>query len=80
MALRDPRDPLERRVVRVRKDLLVLPVGMASKVQSVSLAQPDLRVHLERTVTREKLESLVKREAKVTRVNMVRQAQEVLRV
>lgn len=80
MALRDPRDLLERRVVRVRKDLLVLPVGMASKVLSVSRAQPDLRVHLERMVIREKLESRVKREVKVTRANMVHQVQQVLRV
>lgn len=75
MALKDPRDLLERRVLRVRKDLLVLPAGMASKVQLDSQAQPDLRVHLERMVTREKLENQVKREARVTKANMVHQVQ-----
>lgn len=75
MALKDPRDLRERRVVRVRKDLLVLPAGMGSKVQSDSRAQPDLRVHLERMVTREKLENQVKREARVTKANMVLQVQ-----
>lgn len=37
---------------RVRKDLLVPLVEMASKVQSVSRAQADLRDPLERMVTR----------------------------
>lgn len=37
---------------RVKKDLLVPLVEMASKVQLVSRAQPDLRDHLERMVTR----------------------------
>ncbi|KAG7216742.1 hypothetical protein INR49_021125 [Caranx melampygus] len=52
LALRVPQVQLERRGHLVRKDLKVQPVVMASRVLSVCLGLLDLRVHLERMVTR----------------------------
>lgn len=71
LALRVPPGPPERREHLVRKDLKVLLVVMVFRVLSVCPGRPDLRVHLERTVTRERLESPVRKEAKPTRENRV---------
>lgn len=65
---------LEKKVPWVPLDV------MAFKVQWVFLVQLVHRVPLERTVTREKLADLDRREAKETRVNSVHQAQVVCRV
>lgn len=79
----DPKDHLallEKRVVLERKAPWGLPAAMAFKVLLVFLVPLVLRVPLERTVTREKLADLDRREAKETRVNLVHQAQAVFRV
>lgn len=80
LALRVPLVLLERREHLVRKDLKVLLVVMASRVLLVCPDLLDLRVHLERMVTRERLESPVRREAKPTRENRVLLAQLVSKV
>ncbi|KAA0704669.1 Collagen alpha-1(XI) chain [Triplophysa tibetana] len=78
--LKDPQDLLERRVPREREALLVQPVVMESKVRLVCLVQQDLRVHLEKMVTREKLVNRARREVKLTKVNRVLQVRLVFRV
>lgn len=77
--LRDPRDLLEKRVDREREVLQVQPVGMEYKVQLVCQGQRDLRVHLEKTVTREKWENQARKEAKLTKANRVHQVHLVFR-
>lgn len=62
---------------KVLKDQLV---EMVSRGLSVFLVQPDPRDPLERTVTRERLESLDRKEAKLTRENRVHPAQLVSKV
>lgn len=79
-ALRAPQGLLERKERRVRKVPRVQPVVMASKAQSVYLVLPGRRVPPGRTVTRERLENQVRREAKPTRENRVPLAQPVFRV
>lgn len=69
--LRDPLDPLERRVDRVKKDPKALPVEMVSRDLLVCLAQLDLSDPQERMETRERLESQVRREVKETKESMV---------
>jgi len=71
LALRVPQGPLERREHLVRKGLKVQLVVMVSRVLSVCPGLLDPRVHLERMVTRERLESLARREAKPTRESRV---------
>lgn len=71
---------LERRELLVRKGLKVLLVVMVSRVLLVYPGLLDLRVHLERMVTRERLESPVRKEAKPTRENRVLLAQLVSKV
>jgi len=68
---RDHRDPPERKEHLARKGLKAQPVVTVSKVLSVCLALPDPRGPLERTVTRERLESPVRREARLTKENRV---------
>lgn len=79
-ALRDPRAQQERRAARVRKVLQGQLAVMVSRAPLVYLAQLDLKDHPERMVTREKLVSRVRREAKATRANMVLRVQLVFRV
>lgn len=71
LVLRVPQVLLERREHLVRKGLKVLLVVMVSRVLLVCPDLLDLKVHPERTVTRERLESLVRKEAKPTRENRV---------
>lgn len=71
LALRVPLDLQERREHLVRKGLKVLLVVMVSRVLLVCPDLLDLRVHLEKMVTRERLESPVRKEAKLTRENRV---------
>lgn len=78
--LKDPQDLLERRVPREREALPVQPVVMESKVRLVCQVQQDLRVHLEKMVTREKLANQARKEVKLTKVNMVLQVLLVFRV
>lgn len=68
---RDPQAPPERRERRERKDLKAPLGATASRVQWVCLGLPGLWDPLERTETRERSESLVRREAKERRANTV---------
>lgn len=70
---------LERRELRERKVLKDRPVGMGSRAQWVCQVPRDPKAHLERMVIRERLENLVRREAKPTRENRVLLAQLVYR-
>jgi len=79
-ALRGPQGLLERKEVRERKVPRAQLVEMVSRARSVCLVPPDLKDPQERTVTRERLESLVRREAKQTRESRVLQVQLVSRV
>lgn len=80
LVLRVPQVLLERREHPVRKGLKVLLVAMVSRVLLVCPDLLDLKVHLERMVTRERLESPVRKEAKPTRENRVPLAQLVSKV
>lgn len=80
LVLRVPQVLLERREHPVRKGLKVLLVAMVSRVLLVCRDLLDLKVHLERMVTRERLESPVRKEAKPTRENRVLLAQLVSKV
>lgn len=62
---------LERKEHLVRKGLRVQLVVMEYRVPWVCLGLLDLKVHLERMVTRERLESPVRKEVKPTRENRV---------
>ncbi|CAL8399516.1 unnamed protein product [Arctogadus glacialis] len=73
-ALRAPLDRRGRRAHRVRKVLKGPLVEMVSRGQWVFLVQADPRDPLERTGTRERLESLDRKEAKQTRENRDRPA------
>lgn len=70
----DPRDPQaqpERRVDRERKDLKAQPVETVSRDPWVCQDLPDRWDPQERMETRERLESLVRREARETKENTV---------
>lgn len=80
LALRVPQALLERREHLVRKGLRVLLVVMVSRALLACLGPQDLKVHPERTATRERSESPVRKEAKPTRENRVLLAQLVSKV
>lgn len=80
MAPKDHLVLLEKRELLERKVPWVPLAVMAFKVLLVFLVQLVLRVPQEKTVTREKLADLDRREAKETRVNLDHQAQVVFRV
>lgn len=80
LALRVLQVLLERKEPLVRKDLKVQPVVMVSRVLSAFLDPLDPRDHLVRMVTRERLESLVRKEAKLTKESRVLLAQLVSKV
>lgn len=69
--LRDPLDPLERRVFLGRKVLSAQLDGTGFRVQWVCLVLLDLLEFLERMETRVKSESLVRKVPKEPRENMV---------
>lgn len=80
LALRVLQVLLERKEPLVRKGLKVQPVVMVSRVLSACPDPLDPRDHLVRMVTRERLESLVRKEAKLTKESRVLLAQLVSKV
>lgn len=80
LALRVLQVLLERKEPLVRKGHKVQPAVMVSRVLSACLDPLDPRDHLVRMVTRERLESLVRKEAKLTKESRVLLAQLAFKV